>query len=100
MNDDERQERIALIKARHRREVGYDYDEAGRRLEGDPECHFDEQDWPCDTAWLLSELDAATARAERAENVIADAVSVGEMQGVDWRLQPWSTLRAALAEGA
>ena len=58
MNDDERQARLAEIRAAHWEIVG----------EGTPsyccECYLK---WPCDYAYLLAELDAATARAERAE---------------------------------
>lgn len=51
---------------------------------------------------LLDALTAERQRAEAAERevvrlltVIEDAVQVGEMTGADFRLMPWSTLRAA-----
>jgi hypothetical protein len=50
-----------------------------------------------ENAMLTAQLAAVTAERDALETVIADAVSVGEMQGEDFRLQPWSTLRAALA---
>lgn len=59
MNDDERQARIAEIKHRHRT-VTENVVWAGICVT------CDEQE-PCDAMTLLSELDAAAARAERAE---------------------------------
>lgn len=46
---------------------------------------------------LTGQLAAVTAERDALETVIADAVSVGEMEGQDFLLMPWSTLRAALA---
>lgn len=102
MNDDERQARIAEIKHRHRT-VTENVVWAGICVT------CDEQE-PCDAMTLLAELDAATARAERAEASLL-AVGVPLINDVvcwcqesrDMRQGHADTClqaRAALAEGA
>ena len=120
-------ERIAEIRAKHKPECDNDVRDVdfGPVVQIGPYCADCGDEWPCEQGVLLARLDALAAerdaadklyrmsviqraavldegdalraRAERAEAVIADAVSVGEMQGEDFDLQPWSTLRAALA---
>lgn len=85
MSSDE--QRIAEIRARHHREVGYDYDEAGRRLEGDPECAEYGEAWPCDVAVLLAEIDALTSRLKQDETtntavIRANAEGIADLEDV------------------
>lgn len=85
MSSDE--QRIAEIRARHHREVGYDYDEAGRRLEGDPECAEYGEAWPCDVAVLLAEIDALTSRLKQDETtntavIRANADEIADLEDV------------------
>ena len=53
-----------------------------------------------ENAQLQADLAAAREREQRLMTVIEDAVQVGEMQGEDFRLMPWSTLSAAIAAAA
>jgi len=107
-NDDERQARIEQIRARleaaiteHPLPWVADDDEIRSGCATEDErnvlscCNIEEDalkmiaNAPADTAWLLAELDAATARAERAEAECARMVPFAAQVGYT---------RAALAE--
>lgn len=101
--NDERQARIDEIRASHIEVDG---------IGASPECAYDYEIWPCDAAWLLAELEAAQARAARAEAMVrrcADWFGVplqeyAQRWSVDWMTatndQMAADIRAALAEGA
>lgn len=111
-SNDDPQARIAEIRARHE---AFDYGMAHPDTvhwvarESCKGCH---RPWPCEQSVLLAELDAATARAERAQAMVrqcADWFGVPLQEyvtrwGVDWMTatndQMAADIRAALAEGA
>lgn len=115
-NDDERQARLAKIRAKHVLDDFGMVNPATGRYEQRTSCKGCHRPWPCEQSVLLCELEAATARAERAEAAMRSVMAWAEDRGY---LDPggheddgpsddlWAamfaalrTYRAALAEGA